>query len=88
MFALAGMDASSSGVYPNASATAWTPVCSLERPLTATEPYFGALPPRSSSTCVSSVRKTRQTRSVLISLAPGTRPQTFTWPSTASLEGR
>src|SRR5688500_12150229 len=40
MFASAGIDASSSVVYPNASATARTPSCSDDKPLNATEPYF------------------------------------------------
>src|SRR5688572_2726245 len=40
MFASAGIDASSSGVYPNASATARTPSWLDDKPLNATEPYF------------------------------------------------
>jgi hypothetical protein len=40
MFASAGIDPSSSGVYPNASATAFTPSFSDERLLTATAPYL------------------------------------------------
>ena len=40
MFASAGIEASSSGVYPNASATAFTPSRLLDSPLVATEPYL------------------------------------------------
>src|SRR5271157_2083064 len=40
MFASGGIEASSSGVYPNASATAFTPSRLLDSPLVATEPYF------------------------------------------------
>src|SRR5688572_26574828 len=40
MLASAGIDASSSGVYPNASATARTPCCSDDKSLSAIEPYL------------------------------------------------
>jgi hypothetical protein len=40
MLASAGIDASSSGVYPNASATSRTAVCSDDKSLDAIEPYL------------------------------------------------
>src|SRR5580698_2151364 len=40
MLASAGIEVSSSAIYPNVSATALTPAWSLERELVATAPYF------------------------------------------------